>query len=830
MTGIFKLAMKQVWRDARAGDLLLLALTIVVAVAALSTVSMLADSARQGLERDAGQLLGADLLVETDAAIAEEWLTQAKQQSLQVAQTWQFPSMLSTEEHSLLVSVKAVSTHYPLRGNLRISTDAEQADRAATTIPAPGKLWVDPQVLSGLDVKPGAQLTLGDVNLVLDALITQEPDRGTQFMNLAPRVMFNAADLERTGLVVLGSRVKYALLVAGQPQQVENFRAWLVPRLQPGQKIVTIESGRPEIRQSLERAQQFLTLVGLLATLIAAIALVLGARQFKQRHRKSVVVMRCLGATQKMLVQLFLLEFFIVGLIGSLAGVSLGFIGQRLIARVLDGLSGVSFPSPHPLAMLQAMGLGVFLLLMLATPSLLELNRVAPRQIFKTSAGHWVVPVIRAYLPATVGMLVFLCWVAKDVKLGLLLAAGFAAATAIFSLISYGSVKVLAVWRVRFVTSAALRFGLSCLIRRRHAIVVQISALAVGMMAVLLLTIVRTDLLEGWQRTIPPDAPNRFMINIQPDQLEAVKQDFTQKKHETTALYPMIRGRLIERNGKPLGSVDFDDARAKQLIDREFNLSYASSLPKEAFIEQGRDLNGAADEVSLESGLAKTLRLNLNDELVFDVAGRLVHVHVTSIRKVNWDSMKPNFFAITSPIALEGQPQTWMTAFQLKSDEGVWLQNLLRRYPNVTVFDVGAILAQLRDVLNKVAFAVQGLFGFSVVAGVLVLVMALSSTRDERIREAALLRALGATRDQLSRAQRIEFFITGLIAGLLAAGGATVIAWALSEWVFHFPISFSLLPWLIGVCACVFGSWLIGFLTLGAVLRASPLNVLRQMN
>ena len=419
---------------------------------------------------------------------------------------------------------------------------------------------------------------------------------------------------------------------------------------------------------------------------------------------------------------------------------------------------------------------------------------------------------------------------AKDVKLGLLLAAGFAAATAIFSLISYGSVKVLAVWRVRFVTSAALRFGLSCLIRRRHAIVVQISALAVGMMAVLLLTIVRTDLLEGWQRTIPPDAPNRFMINIQPDQLEAVKQDFTQKKHETTALYPMIRGRLIERNGKPLGSVDFDDARAKQLIDREFNLSYASSLPKEAFIEQGRDLNGAADEVSLESGLAKTLRLNLNDELVFDVAGRLVHVHVTSIRKVNWDSMKPNFFAITSPIALEGQPQTWMTAFQLKSDEGVWLQNLLRRYPNVTVFDVGAILAQLRDVLNKVAFAVQGLFGFSVVAGVLVLVMALSSTRDERIREAALLRALGATRDQLSRAQRIEFFITGLIAGLLAAGGATVIAWALSEWVFHFPISFSLLPWLIGVCACVFGSWLIGFLTLGSVLRASPLNVLRQMN
>lgn len=830
MKGIFKLAIKQVWRDARAGDLLLLALTIVIAVAALSTVSMLADSARQGLERDAGQLLGADLLVEADAPIPEAWLAQARQEGLEVAQTWQFPSMLSTEQSSLLVSVKAVSNGYPLRGNLRISNDTEQSDREATAIPEPGKLWADAQILTGLGVNMGTQLTLGDTNLVLDALITQEPDRGTQFMNFAPRVMFNAADLEKTGLIVLGSRVKYALLVAGLPAQVANFRSWLLTRLQAGQKLVTVESGRPEIRQSLDRAQQFLTLVGLLATLIAAVALVLGARQFKQRHIKSVVVMRCLGATQKTLAQLFLFEFFVVGFIGSLGGVALGLIGQRIIAKLLDGLSNVSFPAPNPLVMLQSLGLGIFLLLMLVMPSLQQLNRTVPKQIFKPTTTHWFIPALRAYFPATVSMIVFLCWVARDIKLGLLLAAGFAVATIVFSLISYASVHLFDVWRVRFVRSATLRFALSGLIRRRHATVVQISALAVGMMAVLLLTIVRTDLIDGWQRTIPPDAPNRFMINIQPDQLEAVKQDFAQGKRETTALYPMIRGRLIERNGKPLGSNDFEDARAKQLIDREFNLSYAPSLPKEALIEQGRDLKADADEVSLESGLAKTLGLSMNDQLVFDVAGHLVRVRVTSIRKVNWDSMKPNFFALTSPIALEGQPQTWMTAFQLKSGEGAWLQNLLRRYPNVTVFDVGAILTQLRDVLNKVAFAVQGLFGFSVVAGVLVLVMALSSTRDERIREAALLRALGATSDQLSRAQRIEFCITGLIAGLLAAGGATVIAWSLSEWVFHFPISFSFMPWAIGVIACVCGCWLVGLMTLGAVLRASPLSVLRQMN
>ena len=829
MSGIFKLAVKQVWRDIRAGDLVLLALTIVIAVAAMSTVSMLADSVRRGLERDAGQLLGADLVVEADTPIPLDWIATAEQSGLDIARTWQFASMLTTDQQSQLASVKAVSSRYPLRGRLKITTSATGVEREASGVPLPGQLWVDPQILTGLDAKLGDSITVGDIKLALSTLIINEPDRGMQFINVAPRAMINAEDLDRTGLVTLGSRVKYALLIAGEPSHVAGFKTWLETRLQPGQKVVTVSDGRPEIRQSLDRAQQFLTLVGLLATLIAAIAVVLGARQFRQRHLRGVAVMRCLGATQRVIAQLFLFEFFVVGLMGSVVGISIGLGANWLLLNTLSGLIGVSFPLPSALVMLQALGLGIFLLLILAWPSLNDLNRRTPVQMMRVKSGILPADPIRRYLPACAGLIVFLCWVAQDIKLGLLMAVGFAIATAFFSIMGYGSLRLLDVVRVRFVTGASLRFGLSCLIRRRHATVVQMSALAIGMMAILLLIIIRTDLLEGWQRTIAPDAPNRFMINIQTDQLASIKRDFARQQRTDTEWYPMIRGRLIQRNGQPIGSADFTDARAKQLIDREFNLSYATQLPQEAQLTRGRALDIGEPEVSLEAGLATTLGLAIDDRLVFDVAGRLVNVKVTSIRKVNWDSMKPNFFAITTPRALEGQPQTWMTAFQLKPGETPWLQSLVRTYPNITLFDVGAILIQLREVLNKVTAAVQGLFGFSVVAGMLVLVVALSSTRDERIREAALLRAFGATREQLARAQRIEFLVTGLISGLLAAAGASLIAWALATWVFHFSITPSVTPWLIGSLACVLSSWLVGSVTLRDVLRSPPLAVLRQL-
>jgi len=432
------------------------------------------------------------------------------------------------------------------------------------------------------------------------------------------------------------------------------------------------------------------------------------------------------------------------------------------------------------------------------------------------------------YVLGLAGFTVLMWWVAKDLKLGAGVALGFLVAALLFGGVSALGLGLLGLLRGRLDAFPMLRFAISGVVRRRAATIAQVSALAIGMMALLLLTIVRTDLLAGWQRTLPPDAPNRFLINVQSDQVPGVRQALQQAGIAQAVMSPMVRGRLLSRNGQALSANDYTQERAQRLIEREFNLSYASQLPEPGQIVAGRDLVSEAFEVSLETGLAKTLSLELGDVLEFDIAGQMINVTVTSLRRVDWDSMRANFFAILTPAALNNAPQTFMTAFHLRPDQVGQLQKLVQEFPNLTVFDVGAILGQLQSILDKVSVAVQGLFVFSLLAGALVLAAALSATRDERVREAALMRALGASRRQLATAQRIELLAVGALAGLLAAGGATLAAWALSTWLFEFNMRFTLLPWVLGVTLCMFGAWLAGALALRGVLQTPPLTILRQ--
>jgi putative ABC transport system permease protein len=823
-----KLACKQAWRDARAGDLRLLLLAVVVAVGAITSVGFLADRVGRALERDAAQMLGADLVFEADSAVPEPFVVQAQQRGLTTALTWQFPSMVGSSTDLVLSSLKAVQDSYPLRGSLRTSTAVAGPDQEAKVAPAVGEVWVDAQVLGQTSQQIGQQLKVGDISLTISRVITYEPDRGPQFVNLAPRVMLRAEDLSRTGLIAPGSRVRYSLLVAGDSAAVQAYRTWLTGQIKQGQKILTIEAGRPEIRRSLDRAQQFLALVAMLAVLIAAVAVALAARRFGQRHRSSIALMRCLGATQAAVSQIVVGEFVLVGVLGSFAGILLGWCAQFLMISALGELIGADLPAASWLPALQGLFAGLWLLLAFAWPPLQALRHVAPSQIFRASPSGMSTPSLFGYGVGLAGFTGLMWWVAKDIKLGAGVALGFLAAALFFAGVSALALQMLALLRGRLNTFPMLRFAISGVVRRRAATIAQTSALAIGVMALLLLTIVRTDLLEGWQRTLPPDAPNRFLINVQPDQVQGVRQALQQAGIAGIALSPMVRGRLLSRNGLALSASDYDQERAQRLIEREFNLSYAAELPEPEQIIAGRDLVAQAYEVSLETGLAKTLSLQLGDTLEFDVAGQVIKVTVTSLRRVDWDSMRANFFAIMTPAALSNAPQTFMTAFHLRADQAGPLQKLIQRFPNLTVFDVGAILGQLQSILDKVSVAVQGLFVFSLFAGALVLAAALSATRDERVREAALMRALGASRRQLANAQRIELLAVGALAGLLAAGGATLAAWALSTWLFEFNMRFTLWPWFLGVTLCMFGAWLAGALALRGVLQTPPLNILRQ--
>ncbi len=820
---------KQAWRDARAGDLRLLLLAVLVAVAAVTSVAFLSDRVGRALERDALQMLGADLVIEADAELPAQLLAQASSQSLKVVKTYQFPSMVGAGEKIQLASVKAVEQGYPLRGALLTTQQVGAESLSTTSAPEIGQVWVDPQILAQTGLSIGEPLKVGDLQLKISRVITYEPDRGPQFVNLAPRVMMRAEDLARSGLLGPGSRVGYALLLAGNTVAVESYRNWVSPQLRAGQKIVSVESGRPEIRRSLDRAQQFLSLVAMLAVLIAAVAVALGARRFSQRHRQSVAVMRCLGATQRSVNTILIGEFLIVAVMGSVFGTLIGWGAQSLMVTGLGGLLGMDLPASSGMPALQGLFAGIWLLLAFAWPPLQALRAQAPSQIFRTT--HTAFP-LQSWFGSTLGILgfaVLMWWIARDLKFGAGLAAGFLFASLLFAGVTRLALFGLGAIRGSLQHYPVLRFALAGVVRRRAATIAQTSALAVGMMAILLLTIVRTDLIAGWQRTLPADAPNRFLINVQDDQKEAVETLLAAAGFSAVKLSPMVRGRLIARNGQPLSSGDYDDSRAQRLIDREFNLSYTAVLPEPNQITSGRVLDPAGSEVSLEAGLAKTLRLSLGDMLEFDVAGQIVNVKVTSIRKVDWDSMRANFFAIMTPAALKDAPQTWMTAFHVEPDQTGTVQKLVTQFPNLTVFDVGAILAQLQSILDKVSIAVQGLFVFSVLAGAIVLAAALSATRDERVHESALLRAFGATRQQLARAQSIELLAVGAMAGLLAAGAASLCAWGLSEWVFEFDMKFALWPWLLGVAVCMLGAWLTGALTLRGVLNTPPLTILRHV-
>jgi putative ABC transport system permease protein len=825
---ILQVIFKQTWRDTRAGDLRLLGLAVVIAVAAVTSVGFLADRVGRALERDAAQMLGADLVVESSKPIPPAFVERAQSLGLRTVLGWQFPSMVGRDGRLILASIKGVEAGYPLRGGLRTTEVLGGPEQQTTVSPEVGQAWVDAQVLSQTGLSIGETINVGDLSLKVTRVITYEPDRGAQFVNLAPRVMLRAEDLKRSGLIAPGSRIGYNFLVAGDLPAIDVFREWLSRNMTAGQKIVTVDTGRPEIRRSLDRAQEFLALVAMLAVLIAAVAVALGARRFSQRHRSSVAVMRCLGATQAKVTAILLGEFVLTGLLASFVGVALGWAGQALMVQALGGLLGADLPQASVEPALQGVFAGLWLLLAFAWPPLNGLRHVPPSQILRVQQDGIPLQSLMGYALGLSGFSILMWWIANDVKLGIGLASGFFAAAALFAGLGMLVLWVLSGLRGRLKSFPVLRFALAGIVRRRGATIAQTSALAVGMMAILLLTIVRTDLLAGWQRTLPADAPNRFLINIQTDQVASIEKTLSEAGLTQIRLSPMVRGRFVALNERTVSAADYEDARAQRMVEREFNLSYAERLAEPGQIVAGRDLNASRSEVSLEIGLAKSLGLKVGDMLDFDVAGEKIRLEVTSLRRVDWDSMRANFFAITTPAALKDAPQTWMTAFYLPPNRITITQQLVKQFPNLTVFDVGAILSQLQNILDKVSIAVQGLFLFSVFAGAIVLAAALSATRDERVREAALLRAFGATRRQLAGAQRIELLAVGALAGLLAAGGATLAAWALSHWVFEFDMRLSLWPWALGLSVCMLGAWLAGAVVLRGVLKTPPLHILRH--
>jgi putative ABC transport system permease protein len=793
-----RLTLRMLLRDLRAGELTVLAVAMVLAVAALTGVGFLADRVQRAVESEAHQLLGGDLLLTADHPWGEDYRAAARERGLQVAESASFPSMIVGTAGVQLAEIKAVSPEYPLRGSLRTAPRLNAPDAAAVgalRTPAQGTAWPDERLAAALALDPPATVKVGSRETAIGAIVTFEPDRGINPFVIAPRLLLPLADLPATGLLLPGSRVTWRLHLAGEAAAVADYRRWANARLGRGERLEGLDNARPEIRNIVERAQRFLRLAALLTVILAAVAVGLSARRYMQTHLDACAVMRCLGAAERRILLVHGGEFILLGLAATLLGGALGWLLQLLLQSLLAGLVASTLPPPGPLPWLHGLAVGTVLVAGFVLPPLLRLKSVPTVRVLRREWGETAPLSVASYLAGAACLAGLMYWMAGEARLGSVVLGGFMVAIALFAL--GGRFLLGATWRIAAPRLAGgWRIGLANVRRRADASLVQVVALALGLTALLLLTLARDDLLAAWRARVPLDAPNRFVINVQPEQRVPVAEFFAARGLAPPELEPMVRGRLLQVNGRPVGPRDFVDERAQRLVEREFNLSERDDLPPGNAVVAGRwHAAAAGEEFSVEQGLAETLNLHVGDALEFGIAGQQLAGRITSLRKLDWDSMRVNFFVITPAGSLAGKPTSYITSFHLPVGREDVVTELVRRFPNLTVIDVAALLRQMQDTLDQVVRAVQLVFGFSLLAGLVVLYAALQAGAGERRHELAVLRALGGRRRQLRDALLAEFLVLGGCAGLLAGLAATALGTALARWVFQ--LAYLPAPWLL---------------------------------
>ncbi|HEX4879924.1 MAG TPA: FtsX-like permease family protein [Limnobacter sp.] len=826
----------QYWvRQSRRTSFRILFIALVLAVAAISSVGVFSARIEAALARDATQILGGDLVIESKRNIDQaDWLPvleQAEFTQLKRAQSVVFPSVLPGDRVDLLVSLKAVSNTYPLRGQLTVR-NANGEDEKVPHGPPPGEFWVDQGVLGSLGVQLGDQIQVGELKGPVTRVILVEPDRGGGFVNFAPRTMINMTDLPATQLLGLGSRATWRMYFTGPAPAIAALQDELGQRLTPVEEIETLENGRPEVSGTLERANDFLSMAALIGTMVACVGIALVAHLFAKEQASELAVLKSLGYTPSRLLKTWVIGMGALTLLAGALGVGLGWLAHWGLLALLAELVGVDLP----LAGLHYLPMGTLLAALLllgfaAVPTWYALRApavaVIRHQTLTSGRGELLLSVLFGVFTA-VGVCLL---IVGNTVLALLLFAGFLGASAVFALLFWALLKGIAAASRRRPARGMRIDVFQSRSKRAGTLVLQGVSLSLGLGALLMLAVVQGDLIDRWQEAVPETAPNRFVFNIQPDQVQAVAQQLQAASSEPVRLYPMVRGRLSAINGEVITAQTFSDERARNTVERELNLSFADQLPSHNSISEGAwfDAKPGVAQVSVEDGVAKRLGIGLGDTLTFDIAGTPLAAQITSIRELRWDSMEVNFFMIFPTEVLQTFPQTWITSVYLNPDQAVDVsRRLVREFPNLTVLDTALIIGQIRVILAQVGQAIQFVFLFTVAAGGLVVVACVLTGARTRTREAAIYRALGASTQQLQRAAWLELAVLGALAGLVAATAAQGLGWGVAHFVFEFEYMMS--PWhtLAGVVGGVLVSIVFGAWSVNRVCRAPVMHTLRQ--
>lgn len=822
----FGLAVRQLRREMRLPEYLVLMFALVLSVAAVTSVGFFANRVERAMAAQAATLLAADASVGSPQAISDELRRQAANNALALADVIEFPSVILNEDgDTALVSVKAVGSAYPLRGEVLITDALYAAEYAAKSVPANGEIWLDPRLAGTLGVDVDDQISLGELEFRVAAFISFEPDRAGDVFQMAPRLIMSVADLEASGLLGEGSRARYKLLLAGAPPDIEDFGNWINDKNDAGLRFETVEDGRPAVQSALLNVRRFLGLAAAVAVLLSGAAVALSARQIAERDMDTSALMRAFGAKSASVVRIVFMRLALIAAVAVILGSLLGYLAQFGLSALLSQWFTTDLPAPSLLPLLGGLSCAVLALAGFCAPA-----------VSKAVAAP-VVGVLRRDLPAAqpslwlmagsglAAMSVLLSWLTRDVQLGLLLVSGLLVVLGLLWLISRALISFAG--RVQ---SPFWRRALEALRRRPNSVSLQISAFSVGLLALLLLAIIRTDVLNAWQSQVPEGAPNFFMVNIQSQEVQAVEAFLQSRNIADQTLYPMIRGRLESINDRKIGEGGYEDERARRMSERDFNLSYQAEAREHNTVIAGEWWPVDTDQpyFSVEEEFAEETGIELGDTLNFKVADKEVSGVVTSIREVEWESFAVNFFVVGTPAVLADSPASFVTSVNVNENQSDFVRDVVKEFPGVTVLEVGAMIERVTGILDRAALAVQYVFMFTLVAGVLVLVAAVLASRRERFHEAAILRTLGASRKYLSASMSREFIFIGLLAGLMASSIAAILAWVIIDKIMSLDYQFNLMLWAIGVLAGVVAIWGAGYLVSRPVLMQSPLMVIRR--
>lgn len=822
-----RLALLALARDGKSGELRVLGLALLVAVSALTAVGFFTSRVSLAVDQQAGEVLAADLRLQARSAIDRAYFEMAEQADLQTAEIATFPSVVLKGEDSALSAVRAVSPGYPLRGRVRIADVPFGPVREADAMPGPGEVWLEPRLFAQLNARVGDVVRVGNSELRVTQVLDYRPDQGSQFVDLAPALIMRLDEMAATGLVREGSRVMHIALFAGDPQRVAAFKSQLAARKKPTERLADITDASPQIRSAIDRSGRFLSLAALVTILLAAIAVAISARRYVARHLDTVALMKSLGAPQRLVLSVSVLQLLMIAILAGLIGALIGYAAQEGIAYLLKDLVRGELPRPSLAAGWLGLMTAISILVGFALPPLLQLRYVPPARVLRRNLEPPPLKYITVYGTALAALVALLGWIIRDAKLLAYVLSSTAIAFAV--LIAAGWTLVQLLKRFRSSVGVSWRYGMANIARRGRDSVIQIVAFGLGLMVLLLLAVVRGDLMQEWRASLPEDAPNHFMINIRPDQTDAVRTFFNERDFAAPELVPMVRARLIEINGKSVADAEFPSDRGREFVEREANLTWSETMQLDNTLVQGAWwTNDGSPQVSVEIEMAEALSLKIGDDLTYDVAGEVVTARVTSFREVQWDTFRPNFFMVFSPGVLNDQTGTYITSVHVPRERRPILLEFMRAFPEVTTIDLEAILAQVRGVMDKASLAVQYVFGFTLLAGITVLLAAIQATKDERRYESAMLRTLGARRRIVLQGVAAEFTTLGVLSGTLAAIGATAAGYFLATRVFNLEYTFDATVWLVGLLAGALLVGISGTLATRSVVNHPPVETLRR--